>query len=284
MHGFATHRIAIAVIACAIARAAARADGCPDVGAEPAHLATLGPRLELRLADGRLLRLAGVEAAADTPTTPDRAAAAGDALAALIKDRALTVTILAPKPDRWGRLIGFASVADGPAAGRAGGLAAAALAAGLGRFRPEPAAAACRAALLSAEDSARRARLGLWADPYYSVLAVNDGSSFAGRAGTDVVVEARLAAVEAGPYRTRLRFAASDTAASGARTQGRNLEATVLPRVMKTFEAHGVDFTSLIGRTLRLRGLLDRRFGPQIELAGPDDVEVLPEPTLIRPN
>ena len=47
---------------------------------------------------------------------------------------------------------------------------------------------------------------------------------------------------------------------------------------MKAFQESHVDFTALIGRTLRLRGLLDLRFGPRIELDGPDDIEILPTP------
>ena len=38
-------------------------------------------------------------------------------------------------------------------------------------------------------------------------------------------------------------------------------------------------FEALIGRTVRLRGLLDLRFGPQVELAGPDALELIPNTT-----
>ena len=277
MLGFAVcRRAALVILACAGATSA-RADACPTVGAEPAMLASVAARLELKLADGRRLRLAGLEAAAGTPNAPDRDATNTSAFAAFVGHHALAVTVLSPKPDRWGRLVAFASV-TGTAPG---GLAALALAAGLARYQPEPAAATCRTALLAAEDNARRGRLGLWADPFYSVLAADDRAAFAERAGTDVVVEARLRAVEPGPYRTRLRLEGQGAAQSGSHGL---LEATIVPRAMKTFEAQGVDVHSLIGRTLRLRGLLDRRFGPRIELAGPDEIEILPETTPARPN
>ena len=291
MHGFADYRRAAlvvrraaragchaAVVACVCAGGIpAHAETCPTAGAEPVALASVAPRLELKLADGRLLRLAGLEAAAGTPAAPDRDATDAATLAAIIGRQLLAVTILSPKPDRWGRLLAFASVADGPA----GGLAAAALSAGVARYRPE-AAVACRAALLAAEDAARRAKRGLWADPFYSVLAADDRAAFAARAGTDVVAEVRLRDVEPSPYRTRLRFEASNAAQSRSRGL---LEATIVPRAMKTFEARGVDVHSLVGRSLRLRGLLDRRFGPRIELAGPDEIEVLPETAApARPN
>ena len=55
-----------------------------------------------------------------------------------------------------------------------GGVAVAVLAAGLGRYFAEPAAHQCRDALLAAEATARHAKLGLWADPYYGVLAFDE--------------------------------------------------------------------------------------------------------------
>ena len=271
MHGFAgVGRAALLALCCAVAPTA-RAQSCPTAAAEPVTLASVSPRLELMLVDGRQLRLAGLEPVAGTPTSPDREARSVAALAALLDHHPLTVTVLSPKPDRWGRLVAFASTE----AGVAGGLAAAALAAGLARYRPEPTVGACRTALLAAEESARRARLGLWADPAYSVLAADDRKAFAERAGSNVVVEARLRGVEPGPYRTTLRLEGMGTPAAGSHE--RLLDATIAPRVMKAFSAQGVDVQSLVGKTLRLRGLLDRRFGPRIELAGPEEIEILPE-------
>lgn len=240
------------------------AAACPTSGV-PAVLAAVEPRLELRLADGRRIRLVGLDPAAATPTDPGRADAARAALADMLRGRALVIAPLADKPDRWGRIPAFVAVADDASPG---GLGARAIGSGLARYLPEPAAAPCRAELLAAEAAARAAALGLWRDPYYRLLAVDDRAAFVERAGSNVVVEARLVAVEPGQYRTTLRLAAP---ASG----GRRVAATIVPRAMKTFEAQGVDFPSLIGRTLRLRGLLDLRFGPRIELTRPDEVEVL---------
>ena len=85
------------------------------------------------------------------------------------------------------------------------------------------------------------------------------------------MAQGRLWRVDVGPFRTKLRFAAPGEAKRGL------LVAVVLPKVSKRFEGQGVHFEALIGRTLRLRGLLDLRFGPQIELAGPDALELLPD-------
>ena len=234
-------------------------------------------RLELRLSDGRSARLVGVDPALDTPDDPDLGERSRASLAAIVTGHALRIRVLATTPDRWGRLPVFAAPPAHDAANdkaattdEAGGLAAVVLAAGLGRYRPEAAAHDCRDALLAAEAKARGARLGLWADPYYAVLAVDDRAAFAERAGTVILAEGRLTAVVSGPYRTKLRFAALGR----DRHEGIMLAATILPRTMKTFKAAGVDVDTLVGRTILLRGLLDLRFGPQIELDGPDEITV----------
>ena len=251
-------------------------------GREPIRVVAIEPHLELRLADGRLARLAGFDPAAQTPTTPDLEDRSASALAAMVVGRPASIELLAAAPDRWGRLVSRVSVTDAATTD----LASAAIAAGLGRYRAEPAAHACRDDLLAAEDSARHASLGLWADPYYAVLAVDDRAAFAERAGTIVLAEGRLTAVLPGPFRTRLRFATRDGSYGGHGPSDHGLTATVLPHTMKTFEAQRVMLASLIGRTLRWRGLLDTRFGPGIELAGPDDVEVLPDAAVVpaHPN
>ena len=244
---------------------------CPRVADEVVTLRAVEPRLELRLSDGRVLRLVGLDPVEQTPTAPDRADQARDALAAMLAGHDIAIRVLSSAPDRWGRLPAFAFARTGPATSAEGGIATAAVAAGLGRYRAEDAAHTCRGALLAAEAQARQAKLGLWADPYYAVLAVDERAAFAERSGTIVVTEGRLIEVLPGPYRTKLRFAAPSQGSYG----GHTLSATVPPHVMKTFEAKGVIPSTLIGRTLRLRGLLDLRFGPRIELASPDDVEVV---------
>ncbi len=260
--------------------AVARAD-CPTSGGEPVAVATVEARLELRLGDGRLMRLVGLDPAMATPDAPARAEAARMRFAASIAGHALTSTVLASAPDRWGRVSGMVFAAGGGP----GGLAGAAIEAGLGRYRPEVAAHACRDVLLAAEARARTASLGLWSDPYYAVIAVGDEGGFAARSGTQVVASGVLAAVQPGPFRTLLRFAPNglvDHPAAGSR-RGQVLSASMLPRTTRLFKAQHVNMDALIGRTLRFRGLLDVRFGPRIELADPDDVEVLPSPDPATP-
>lgn len=56
--------------------------------------------------------------------------------------------------------------------------------------------------------------------------------------------------------------------------QGWDFSVTVLPRNSKAFDAAYAALAGLTGRTVRVRGLLDTRFGLQIELSNPDDIEM----------
>lgn len=258
----------VALVCLGPARALAASDqGCPSAGGENVELAGVESRLELRLTDGRLLRLAGLDPAASTPSTPDREDQARDALSQLLAGRPLAITKLSSAPDRWGRLAVLAFT-DGD---QPGGVAAAAISRGLGRYLSEPAAHACRGILTAAEDASRAQKLGLWADPYYAVLTASDLAGFAERAGTLVVAEGRVASVKSGPYRSQLIFAGERNGSRG----GQLLSATLLPRTIKILEAHGVHVTSLTGQLLRIRGLLDLRFGPEIEVSSADDLDVV---------
>ena len=262
---------AAVIVLLLLAAAAARSEAvCPSAGAGPATMAAVDPRLELHLADGRRLRLVGLDPAGSTPGDPDLAGTSRAALAASLAGKQVIAQPLSDKPDRWGRLPAMAFLEGSPTPG---GLTSLAIAAGLGRYLSEPAAHACRDTFLAAETGARSASLGLWHDPYYGVLAVDDRDAFAERSATIVVAEGRLWRVEVGPFRTKLRFAAPGESKRGL------LVAVVLPKVVKRFEEDGVHFEALIGRTMRLRGLLDLRFGPQVELAGSDALELVPETT-----
>ena len=161
-------RILAAIPIVLIASGARCAPACPGAGEGPVAVAAVDTGLELRLADGRRLRLVGLDPAARTPGDPELGETSQSALAALVAGRPLTARLLSDTPDRWGRLPAMAFLGGDPAPG---GLAVSAIAAGLARYRPEPAAQACRDALLAAEAKARSGKLGLWHDPYYGVLA-----------------------------------------------------------------------------------------------------------------
>ena len=220
------------------------------------------------LENGIRLKIAGVDPPRPTPGDPDLDFRARDRLAQWLVGQEIRFRPLEPGPDRWGRVVAFVlAVAPdspngpGPADVSVG---EALIDAGLARYEPSAAARPCRSALLAAEAGARASGLGLWADPYYAIIAAADRLSFAEKAGSSVIVEGRITGVASRRPRITLYF--------GPR-QGGDFSVTILPRSSKTFDAAYASLAGLTGQTVRVRGLLDTRFGPQIEISDPDEVE-----------
>jgi endonuclease YncB( thermonuclease family) len=261
--------IALVVSAAMSLAAISRAEAqqlCPVAGNERVAVVSVDEQLELALSDGRVLRVAGVEPVRPTPDNPDSDTAARDALRAAVRDGLDIVTLA--RPDRWGRIPVFAFLppSSTPISGRS--LAAWLLARGDGRFMPEREANICRSIFLDAENAARAARHGLWDDPYYAVIAATDSNGFAEKAATNVIVEGRVTDIDVRPKRIYLLF---ESRGSGG------FAVTLLQRDVRIFDGAGFGFHALVGQRIRVRGLLDLRFGPQIEVSEPDAIEIVPQ-------
>ncbi len=142
-------------------------EACALKGASHAGVAAIDERLELTLADGRVLRIAGVEAAGPTPNDPDLGMRARDWLAAWLESRDISYQALDARPDRWGRIAAlvFASPVSGDA--NLSSAAESLVQQGFARVAPDQYKNPCEKRLLKAEKAARAAVLGLWSDPYY---------------------------------------------------------------------------------------------------------------------
>jgi endonuclease YncB( thermonuclease family) len=261
------------VVALAPAGGLRAADGlCPGEGGTSARVVSVDERLELTLENGIRLKIAGVDPPRPTPGDPDLDFRARDRLAQWLVGQEILFRPLAPGPDRWGRVVAFVFAVtpeSTPASTNGPGPAQlpvgeALIDAGLARYEPSAAARPCRSALLAAEAGARASGLGLWADPYYAIIAAADRLSFAEKVGSSVIVEGRITGIASRRPRITLYF--------GPR-RGGNFSVTILPRNSKTFEAAYASLAGLTGQTVRVRGLLDTRFGPQIEISDPDEVE-----------
>ncbi len=147
----------------------------------------------LRLSDGRVVRLAGIMA----PRPPlgwqagkrwRRSAEAADALDALVADRGILLfgRGKALGADRHDRLLAQVTRDDGL------WLQGALLTAGLVRVHTAAGDAEIAAALYAAEETARIAGRGIWADPYYEVRCAGEMDN-----ATDAVrvVQGRILAV-----------------------------------------------------------------------------------------
>lgn len=233
---------------------AAAADPCaaaPDLAR--ARVASVADTLDLLLDDGRVLALAGVE------TPQDWRARARAYLSSQVEGGTIAWRALQAAPDRWGRLpsLVFAEGSDAP-------LQAALLTEGLARARV-PGRTPCRALFLDREARGRDEGAGLWLDPAQAILEA-DAPELASRAGETIVVEGRIFSVAASGYRTYVNF--------GPRRY-RDLSVTVLQPDAKMFDKGGRPLAALAGHRVRVRGVLDLKFGPQIEIADPEAIEFL---------
>ena len=253
--------LAVTAIAPAFAEPACLADG-----AAIAHIKSIDDRLEMVLDDDRRIVLAGLEPPMVKPGETGLAEQARERLAASAAGREVRIRLLATLPDRWGRLpaLVFATeageVRDPPVS-----LAQALIAEGLARVRISP-VNPCLRQFLEAETQARASGLPIWADPDTAVIAAQDSEAFVGREGSLVIVEGQVSGIGASGYRTWLNFGPNHF---------RDFSVTILKPNLKIFDKVGLSLQSLTGQRLRVRGLLDLRFGPQIEIADPAAIEVL---------
>jgi hypothetical protein len=137
---------------------------------------------------------------------------------------------------------------------------------GFARVVPDQHKISCDKQMMQIEGMARTAGRGLWSDPYYAVIEATDSTAFAERAGSFILAKGRLTAVRETSTRMMLIFGANRSS---------SLAVTILQRNVKIFEVAGLHFHDLIGQTLRVRGMLDTRFGPEIELTHPTEIELI---------
>lgn len=212
---------------------------------------------DLLLADGRTAALAGFAA---EPGAPGYAA-----FAEQLRGAEIRMSPLHAKPDRWGRVAAIVFPASGDTSVS---LAERALAAGIGRYRPDAAAKPCRDRLLAAERMARAARRGLWGDQRLGALDAGDAKSILAAPKGFIVVEGRVNTIGEQRGRLYLNFGPRRTS---------DFTIVISKRNLALFEQAGIPLRQLAGRRLRARGLVDRGFGPMMEIVGPDALEVLDE-------
>ena len=271
-----------------------------------ADVAAVTDDLDLKLVDGRLIRLAGFDPPRATAASPDPPAQARRGLEGWLVEQAhepgsanhiVLLHALAAVPDRWNRIpaLVFAprrndrvmapdiagaaepaptsSATSAPPSGASPIRSAppdrrsateTLLAKGLGRAKPERLVHECFPAFLRAEQAARAENLGLWADPHLAVLDADDTDGLAAQAGGMVLVQGVLRIHES---RGTLYL-----------TLGHDrwgFTAVLSRRSAERFAKTGLDLADYSGTPVRLRGELDTRFGPRMDLTDPDQVESL---------
>ncbi|NEV01439.1 thermonuclease family protein [Bradyrhizobium sp. UFLA 03-164] len=242
--------------ACAIAIGtsigSAAAGGCNFEIQGEGRVAAVVDARSLRLDDGREVKLAGIEVA-------DRTKAVA-ALTALLVGRDVTLRGQDDTPDRYGRQPAYAFL-EGQEIPVQGEL----LRRGLALVSSEVADKDCAAALMAAEAEARAARSGTWAEAGVIKNAESPDDILAG-IGRFMVVEGRVLSVRQAGATTYLNF---------GRNWTRDFALTISRRIVPAFEAAGLAPKSLENRRIRVRGWVEARRGPRIELLRLGQIELL---------
>jgi len=249
-------KIALGAIALVAAAAPAIAAGCAYEPQGEGRVAAVIDARSFRLEDGREVVLAGIE-----PAAPDKAADnRAPALAAILTGREVELRGEDDTPDRYGRqpafvlLAGSETLVQGELLARGEALVSATVA-----------DKDCSASLTAAEATARQARRGIWAGSAAIKNTESSGDILAG-IGRFTVVEGKVLSVRQAGATTYLNF---------GRNWTRDFAVTISRRMLPAFEAAGLAPKSLENRRIRVRGWVEARGGPRIEVLRVGQIELL---------
>jgi hypothetical protein len=262
--GFVRGAIAALALGCAVCLAhAAPLPACAG-GIEAAGVQVM--RVEkngaLVLVDGRAVHLEGVLLPAGAKDrAPDYfAGQALNELSTLTHGRGVTLTAVPPKEDRYGRVRAQVFAPDN---NDDFWIQAALLKRGLARVSIAPDRTECASELYAAEAAARAARYGIWSHAAY---AVRTPDTVGRDVGTFQLVEGKVLTATLKDGRAFLDFGPDWKT---------DFTIAISPDDMKAFHTTGVDPRDYAGKTVRVRGFVQRLDGPEIEVAVPEDIEVV---------
>lgn len=236
----------------------------------------------LALSDGRRLVPEGLVLPSKLAAGGTLAQAAGRAAAAALAGCTVSA---AGSPDRHGRLTGPAIARCGGAGGTAsrppaaggvpedltGGiaedLAVVLIRAGAGYARPVAGDGACRTARLAAEEAARGARRGLWAERG-AIAQANDEAAMAIRAGLFTVAEGRVLAAGGARERIYLNFGAS---------WRQDFTVMIAREDFATILGDSLQPAMLRGTLIRVRGVVREDGGPAMTVRQAGEITRLSE-------
>ena len=246
-----------------------RAADCTGASNAPGEVASVVDGKSMRLIDGREVRLAALETPpVATGGESDAGMAAKAALESLVLDRPIILRTAAPAADRYGRVIAYAFIAtpSGEALVQRDMLAG-----GHALLSPFGVAAACRALLRAAERAARAGKLGLWGDSYYAVKRADNPADVLGEQGRFAVVGGKVASVRESGGIVYVNF---------GQRWSEDFTVTILKRNERLFTGAGMAPGKLAGRQVEVRGWVEERNGPAIEVVRPEQIEFVDkEPT-----
>ena len=237
----------------------------------------------VRLDDGREVRLIGLIAprAEDARAPADNwppEAESRKALAARLIGRTVSLAFQGPRADRYGRVLAHLFVDD---AGETQWVQATHLEAGQARAFAPTEHAACMPQLITREQRARAAVRGLWANAAYQVRPADRPGELARYRGTFQLVAGRVARVSGTRTLVILDLVSSEAAAKDRTGRDRTGFRVVWNRAVKDMaEAGGRRNGGLSGADILVRGWVETRRGPEIELLGPSQIEMQLRPAV----
>ena len=251
-------RTALAVLAVVTAADPACAAPCAfESQGEGRVTAALDAR-SFRLEDGREVRLAGIE-----PATPEKPPAGlARAIASMLVGREVRLRGEDDSPDRYGRQPAFAWLVPNETLVQ-GEL----LAQGEAIVAATVTDRDCAATLMASETKAREAKRGIWADPAAIKNTESPGDILAG-IGRFTLVEGKVLSVRQAGATTYLNF---------GRNWTRDFAVTIPRRALANLAAAGLVPKSLESKRIRVRGFVEVRTGPRIEVVRAGQIELLGE-------
>ena len=238
--------IAVTVSLLCLTPVGARAQDCsPDAAsAETVTIAAVDADNRIRLQDGRLIQLAGLDTASlRLPSLAGREVS----------------LFSAGLPDRHGAIhAGF--MLDGA------DLAAKLVQTGNGIVRPHPDERLCFAEILGLEERSRRDGLGLWRDPGYAVANASVPETVLKLADRFAIIAGKVEHIGETKDAVWIDF---------GKIWRTDVTIVVSKRVWPRFEAAGLTMGQIRGRGIRARGVITIRSGPRMDITEPAAIELI---------
>lgn len=218
----------------------------------------------LRLADGRQIRLLGIQAPkppliGDNRALQAIAARARETLAELTRGQVLRLSYGGRRVDRYGRELALVSGGQGRS------VQLALLRRGLARVYSLAEDGIPLEPLYEAETAARAAHRGLWA---LHLFRVRSPSELRADLESFQIVEGTALTIERHGGRTILALGGD----------GAVLGLVIDAPALKRFRAIGLAPTELIGRAIRVRGWITGRSRPTLDVTHPEQIELRADP------
>lgn len=234
---------------------AVRAEACNPHDLGTGRVTAVEDSRTFWLADGRKMRLAGIEWAVPA-----------DEARQILSDMVLNrpVALGAParaEPDRYGRIYAF-PIVSGSETPIQYGLLARGIAVVTSRAIDET----CRKALLEAERPAREQRMGAFAKGGAGAHKADDFAQILAQTGRFAVVEGKVLSV---------REAGNTIYVNFGRRWSEDFTVTIAKRLQPAFISAGVTPKSLSGQVVRVRGIVEERGGPWIEATSAAQFEIV---------